>query len=217
MAGFVVIPRRREKPLMVFDGECQFCRRWIARWRQATGDAVDYAPLQEAAAEFPEIPRGEFGREVKLIEPNGRVYGGAEAVSARCARGTGPAWWGGWRWGCTGTRPASRVDGSGLSLRRAAPDGGFGGDAPALGRRRDAPDVCQRADVVFAGARGDLLPRLSVHAFAGGRVDRQGWHPAVRAAAGGGAGALRRGRRAVLFSDALLVDRRERRRAALSL
>ena len=80
MAGSVVIPHTREKPLMVFDGECHFCRRWITRWEQETGEAVDYAPSQEVGATFPEIPQAEFDREVKLIEPNGRVYGGAEAV-----------------------------------------------------------------------------------------------------------------------------------------
>ena len=90
MAGSVVIPHRRDKPLMVFDGECHFCRRWITRWQQATGDAVDYAPSQEVAASFPEIPAAEFDREVKLIEPNGRVYGGAEAVFRALCQGDKP-------------------------------------------------------------------------------------------------------------------------------
>ena len=90
MAGSVVIPHRRDKPLMVFDGECHFCRRWITRWEQATGDAVDYAPSQEVTAGFPEIPQTEFDREVKLIEPNGRVYGGAEAVFRALCQGEKP-------------------------------------------------------------------------------------------------------------------------------
>ena len=75
---------------MIFDGDCHFCRRWITRWQEATGDAVDYAPLQEAAATFPEVPRAEFEREVKLIEPTGRVYGGAEAVFRVLCRGERP-------------------------------------------------------------------------------------------------------------------------------
>ena len=29
------------RPLMIFDGDCEFCRAWIARWRQYTGTAVD--------------------------------------------------------------------------------------------------------------------------------------------------------------------------------
>ena len=36
------------KPLMVFDGDCNFCTLWIRRWQQMTGDAVDYLPSQDA-------------------------------------------------------------------------------------------------------------------------------------------------------------------------
>jgi lipase maturation factor 1 len=68
------------KPLMVFDGECLFCRRWIERWRASTGDAVDYAPSQEVAARFPEFSSDEFRGAVQLIETDGSVYSGAEAV-----------------------------------------------------------------------------------------------------------------------------------------
>ena len=77
------------RPLLVFDGDCHFCRGWIARWRERTGDLVDYAPLQERAAAFPEAARAEFEREVKLIEPNGRMTGGAEAVFRTLALGRG--------------------------------------------------------------------------------------------------------------------------------
>jgi predicted DCC family thiol-disulfide oxidoreductase YuxK len=70
------------KPLMVFDGDCNFCRRWISRWQQATGDRLDYRPFQDAgiAQSFPELPRERFEASVHLIEPDGRVFSGAEAV-----------------------------------------------------------------------------------------------------------------------------------------
>ncbi|MEY2499190.1 MAG: hypothetical protein QOD12_2746 [Verrucomicrobiota bacterium] len=68
------------KPLMLFDGNCHFCRRWIERWRDLTGDAVDYAPFQECAARFPEIPAEDFERAVHFIEADGTVSKGAEAV-----------------------------------------------------------------------------------------------------------------------------------------
>ena len=79
------------KPLLVFDGDCHFCRRWIARWNEITTDRVDYRPLQAAAADFPHIPRAEFEREVKLIEPDGRMHGGAAAVFQVLAVGNGAA------------------------------------------------------------------------------------------------------------------------------
>jgi lipase maturation factor 1 len=68
------------KPLMIWDGECHFCKRWIERWRQITGGKVDYATYQEAAHQFPEIPVEQFKRAVALIEPGGETFFAAEAV-----------------------------------------------------------------------------------------------------------------------------------------
>jgi len=68
------------RPLLIYDGECGFCRVWIARWRRVTGDRVEYAPYQEVAARFPEIPPERFRRSVQLLEPDGRWSQGAEAV-----------------------------------------------------------------------------------------------------------------------------------------
>jgi predicted DCC family thiol-disulfide oxidoreductase YuxK len=67
---------------MVFDGDCNFCTLWISRWKQTTGGSVDYLPAQDPriATQFPEIPREQFDTAVQLIEPDGAVYFGAEAV-----------------------------------------------------------------------------------------------------------------------------------------
>lgn len=67
-------------PLIIFDGQCSFCRRWIARAKSITGSFVDYEPYQQAAGRFPQIDPAAFGRAVHLIEPNGRISRGAEAV-----------------------------------------------------------------------------------------------------------------------------------------
>ncbi len=71
-----------ERPLAVFDGDCGFCRQWIERWRARTGPRVDYAPSQEVAARFPEIPPEAFARAFQLVLPDGRVLEGAAAVLA---------------------------------------------------------------------------------------------------------------------------------------
>jgi predicted DCC family thiol-disulfide oxidoreductase YuxK len=70
------------KPVLVFDGDCNFCRRWIARWQRHTGDRVEYVPFQDAqvARRFPEIPREQFEQSVQLVESDGSVYSGPEAV-----------------------------------------------------------------------------------------------------------------------------------------
>src|SRR5213594_1051682 len=80
------VPNPPSKPLIIWDGECHFCRRWIERWREITRDAVDYATSQESAERFPEIPREQFERSVIYIETDSSVFFGAEAVfrSLRC-------------------------------------------------------------------------------------------------------------------------------------
>jgi predicted DCC family thiol-disulfide oxidoreductase YuxK len=80
------------KPLLVYDGECNFCGRWIARWKKATGERVDYAPFQEVAGRFPEIPKDAFERASQLIEPGGQVSSAAHAVFRTLAYASGKRW-----------------------------------------------------------------------------------------------------------------------------
>ncbi|MDQ6808289.1 MAG: lipase maturation factor family protein, partial [Verrucomicrobiota bacterium] len=81
------------RPLVLFDGDCHFCRRWIERWKEKTAGAVDYAAAQDAGARFPEIPADAFERSVQLIDPRGEVFSGAEAVfRALSYREEGIAW-----------------------------------------------------------------------------------------------------------------------------
>jgi predicted DCC family thiol-disulfide oxidoreductase YuxK len=70
------------KPVLIFDGDCRFCSRWIRRWQPMTGEAVDYLPSQDTsvAARFPEIPKARFDMAVQLVEIDGQVYSAAEAV-----------------------------------------------------------------------------------------------------------------------------------------
>jgi predicted DCC family thiol-disulfide oxidoreductase YuxK len=82
------------KAVMVYDGDCNFCSLWIHRWQQTTGDHLDYLPSQDptVAASFPEVPRSQFETAVQLIETDGRVYGGAEAVFRALARKPRARW-----------------------------------------------------------------------------------------------------------------------------
>jgi predicted DCC family thiol-disulfide oxidoreductase YuxK len=68
------------KPLLIWDGDCHFCRLWIERWREVTAGKVDYRASQEVADRFPEIPAEEFDRSVVLIKPDGTALFAAEAV-----------------------------------------------------------------------------------------------------------------------------------------
>jgi predicted DCC family thiol-disulfide oxidoreductase YuxK/uncharacterized membrane protein YphA (DoxX/SURF4 family) len=82
------------KPLLIFDGDCGFCRRWAARWQRATGDAVAYLPFQDdtAAKKYPEISREDFARSIHLLLPDGAVHTGADAVFRSLAAGGAERW-----------------------------------------------------------------------------------------------------------------------------
>jgi predicted DCC family thiol-disulfide oxidoreductase YuxK/uncharacterized membrane protein YphA (DoxX/SURF4 family) len=82
------------KPLLLFDGDCGFCRRWVSRWQNATGDALDYRPFQDetVADQFPEIPRQNLEEAVHLISPDGSVCAAAEAVFQSLSMGGVERW-----------------------------------------------------------------------------------------------------------------------------
>lgn len=67
-------------PVMIYDGDCGFCKRWIDRWQRLTRGRVNYIAIKDARELCPEISEAELKRAVHLVEPDGRVYRGAEAV-----------------------------------------------------------------------------------------------------------------------------------------
>ncbi|MFQ5482015.1 MAG: lipase maturation factor family protein [Nitrospinaceae bacterium] len=84
-----------EKPLLIFDGDCHFCRRLAAGWKLVTRDRVDYAPFQKVGDRYPGISKERFDASVQLVLPNGDVIEGAQAVFRALA--FAPRW-GRWFW-----------------------------------------------------------------------------------------------------------------------
>ena len=80
------------RPVLIYDGDCGFCRRWVERWRGVTGEDVEYATSEDAAPRFPAIPPERFREAVALVEPDGRATFGAEAVFRALATAPGRAW-----------------------------------------------------------------------------------------------------------------------------
>ncbi len=80
-----------EKPLLIYDGECRFCCRWIEAWRSVTGDRVEYETSQSAGARFPRILPEEFSRAVQWVGTDGSFCSGAKAVFSALATAT---WYG---------------------------------------------------------------------------------------------------------------------------
>ena len=68
------------KPLLIYDGDCRFCRRWIERWKKKLADCVEFEPYQTAAARFPDVPGRHFRESVQFVDETGRRYAGAEAA-----------------------------------------------------------------------------------------------------------------------------------------
>jgi len=91
---------RSDLPLMIWDSECAWCRRWIQRWQRITGEQVQYAPYQyfdldenNQLKKFPSISIHDCERAVQLVLPDGSVYRAAEAVfRALAAAGRRNVW-----------------------------------------------------------------------------------------------------------------------------
>ncbi len=90
---------RPDRPLLVYDADCGFCRRWVARWQDRTGDRVEYAPGEAAAGLYPQLTPDLLARAVVLLTPDGEVLTGAEAVLTALSHAPEQGWapWGAWR------------------------------------------------------------------------------------------------------------------------
>jgi predicted DCC family thiol-disulfide oxidoreductase YuxK len=82
-------------PTLVYDGDCAICRYWVVYWQGLTDGRIVFRPYQEAATDFPAIPRQAFQQAIQLIESDGRVYSGAAATFRvlRHAPGRSLWWW----------------------------------------------------------------------------------------------------------------------------
>ena len=69
-----------DKPVLIYDGHCAFCRIWLDYWRQLTGDRIEYLASQEVGDRFPQIPSEAYSKSVQLVRPDGSVASGARAV-----------------------------------------------------------------------------------------------------------------------------------------
>jgi predicted DCC family thiol-disulfide oxidoreductase YuxK len=68
------------KPVLLYDGDCGFCRLWVERWRRDCGGRAEFLPSQGARGRFPALAPEDLTEAVHLVEPGGRTSRGAEAV-----------------------------------------------------------------------------------------------------------------------------------------
>jgi predicted DCC family thiol-disulfide oxidoreductase YuxK len=81
-----------DRPVILYDADCGFCTRWIGRCRKLFGESIEYVPSAEGASRFPEISREALEGAVHLVDTDGRVYAGADAVARALARRPGHGW-----------------------------------------------------------------------------------------------------------------------------
>lgn len=76
------------KPLLIWDGDCGFCRRWAQRLERWTQGRIALAPSQTVGQRYPSIPQDLFAQTVVLVESDSQYYTGAEAC-LRSLKGVG--------------------------------------------------------------------------------------------------------------------------------
>ena len=84
--------QKDNKPVLIYDGDCGFCRLLVARWGPLTGDAVVYRSSQEAGDNYPQISPEHFASAVYFIDLNGSFCSGAQAVFKTLAYAPNGKW-----------------------------------------------------------------------------------------------------------------------------
>lgn len=69
-------------PTLIYDANCGFCRRWVARLKRwDRRGRLRLLPLQDPAAPaLAQRPRGDLERAAHLVRPDGAVFAGAAAA-----------------------------------------------------------------------------------------------------------------------------------------
>ncbi len=68
------------KPVLIYDGECRFCRRLTRLLARITKNRLELAPASEAAARFPQIPGESLQASMQMVGVDGSVSQGAQAL-----------------------------------------------------------------------------------------------------------------------------------------
>jgi predicted DCC family thiol-disulfide oxidoreductase YuxK len=81
------------KPLLIYDGDCEFCSYWADYWQKLTGDKVSYATYQAVGKNYPEISAAEFQKAIQYIAPDGKRASAAKASYLTLSHAPGKSFW----------------------------------------------------------------------------------------------------------------------------
>ena len=74
------LSQKDKKPVLIYDGDCGFCRLWITRWSPLTKAQVDYHTSQEVGKNYPQISLEDFESSVYFVDSECSFCSGAQAV-----------------------------------------------------------------------------------------------------------------------------------------
>ncbi|GAA2090288.1 DUF393 domain-containing protein [Actinomadura alba] len=83
---------RRERPLLIYDGDCGFCTASVGFVRRRVPASAEIVAFQDTDLGALGTTRERAAREVLWVDRHGRVSGGAQAA-ARLLMDAGGAWW----------------------------------------------------------------------------------------------------------------------------
>ena len=109
-----------QRPIVVYDGECQFCRRQTERIRRYDRhDRLECVPRQTPwlTDRFPELADDDFNTGMRLIMPDGRIYVGADSVH-QIVRQLPVLSWFAWLYRVPGLHALARVGYAWVAARR---------------------------------------------------------------------------------------------------
>ncbi|GIS73353.1 MAG: hypothetical protein CM1200mP10_29300 [Candidatus Neomarinimicrobiota bacterium] len=74
------VPFNPPRPILVWDGECNFCRLCAERFDSHIENKVDLIPYQSLHKKWPQAPAEDYVSAVYLFTPAGKSYRAAAAV-----------------------------------------------------------------------------------------------------------------------------------------
>ena len=82
-------PQAIDRPVVIFDGTCGFCRKQVGRirrWDRAEEFTFISSHEPDLLERYPQLAGEDLDAGMRLIEPGGRLFAGADAVHAIARR-----------------------------------------------------------------------------------------------------------------------------------
>ena len=79
---------RPKNPIVVWDGECEFCRLCADRFKSAGTDKVEFIPFQDLHSKYPKAPQLDYKKSVVFFSKNSFQTGAAAVYSYYSEIGT---------------------------------------------------------------------------------------------------------------------------------